>query len=139
MVRQLTVLCYLLAGGITCLFSLGCALILAYLDKRAEKLLCKEQGKTGECCGQTCLGLDSFILEQIVPLAQCFIYGACEEPSSSHQFGPVLCFVEVGLLSFSGCAETCRSFPPVWCFEFSVWENLAQLKIHLVLKFCLSI
>jgi len=43
--------CYLLAGGITCLFSLACALILAYLDKRAEKLLCKEQGKTGEWSG----------------------------------------------------------------------------------------
>ncbi|XP_076197570.1 lysosomal dipeptide transporter MFSD1 isoform X1 [Aptenodytes patagonicus] len=38
----------LMIGGITCLFSLTCALILAYLDKRAEKLLCKEQGKTGE-------------------------------------------------------------------------------------------
>ncbi|XP_061861451.1 major facilitator superfamily domain-containing protein 1 isoform X5 [Colius striatus] len=38
----------LMIGGITCLFSLGCALTLAYLDKRAEKLLCKEQGKTGE-------------------------------------------------------------------------------------------
>lgn len=139
MVRQLTVSCYLLAGGITCLFSLACALILAYLDKRAEKLLCKEQGKTGEWCGQTCLGLDSFILEQISAVAQFFIYGACGEPFSSHQFGPVLCFVEIGLLSFSGRAETCRSFPPVWCFKLSVWENLAQLKIHLVLKFCLSI
>ncbi|XP_062355388.1 major facilitator superfamily domain-containing protein 1 isoform X5 [Cinclus cinclus] len=38
----------LLIGGVTCVFSLSCALILAYLDRRAEKLLCKEQGKTGE-------------------------------------------------------------------------------------------
>ncbi|PKU40724.1 major facilitator superfamily domain-containing protein 1 isoform x1 [Limosa lapponica baueri] len=38
----------LMIGGVTCLFSLTCALILAYLDKRAQKLLCKEQGKTGE-------------------------------------------------------------------------------------------
>ncbi|XP_062988115.1 major facilitator superfamily domain-containing protein 1 isoform X1 [Elgaria multicarinata webbii] len=38
----------LLIGGVTCIFSLVCALILAYLDKRAEKILCKEQGKTGE-------------------------------------------------------------------------------------------
>uniref|UniRef100_A0A8C3V435 Lysosomal dipeptide transporter MFSD1 n=1 Tax=Catharus ustulatus TaxID=91951 RepID=A0A8C3V435_CATUS len=38
----------LLIGGVTCLFSLSCALVLAYLDRRAEKLLCKEQGKTGE-------------------------------------------------------------------------------------------
>ncbi|XP_030898551.1 lysosomal dipeptide transporter MFSD1 isoform X2 [Melopsittacus undulatus] len=38
----------LMIGGVTCLFSLMCALILAYLDKRAEKLLSKEQGKTGE-------------------------------------------------------------------------------------------
>ncbi|XP_064009008.1 major facilitator superfamily domain-containing protein 1-like isoform X3 [Pogoniulus pusillus] len=38
----------LMIGSVTCLFSLCCALILAYLDRRAEKLLCKEQGKTGE-------------------------------------------------------------------------------------------
>ncbi|RMC01909.1 hypothetical protein DUI87_21070 [Hirundo rustica rustica] len=38
----------LLIGGVTCLFSLSCALVLAYLDRRAEKLLCKEQGRTGE-------------------------------------------------------------------------------------------
>uniref|UniRef100_A0A8D0B1D8 Lysosomal dipeptide transporter MFSD1 n=1 Tax=Salvator merianae TaxID=96440 RepID=A0A8D0B1D8_SALMN len=38
----------LLIGGTTCIFSLVCALILGYLDKRAEKILCKEQGKTGE-------------------------------------------------------------------------------------------
>ncbi|XP_061493161.1 major facilitator superfamily domain-containing protein 1 isoform X2 [Rhineura floridana] len=38
----------LLIGGVSCIFSLVCALILAYLDKRAEKILCKEQGKTGE-------------------------------------------------------------------------------------------
>uniref|UniRef100_A0A674I964 Lysosomal dipeptide transporter MFSD1 n=1 Tax=Terrapene triunguis TaxID=2587831 RepID=A0A674I964_9SAUR len=38
----------LMIGGVTCIFSLICALILAYLDKRAEKILCKEQGKTGE-------------------------------------------------------------------------------------------
>ncbi|XP_073215651.1 lysosomal dipeptide transporter MFSD1 isoform X5 [Lepidochelys kempii] len=38
----------LMIGGVTCIFSLSCALFLAYLDKRAEKILCKEQGKTGE-------------------------------------------------------------------------------------------
>nr|XP_014129617.1 major facilitator superfamily domain-containing protein 1 [Zonotrichia albicollis] len=38
----------LLIGGVTCVFSLSCALVLAYLDRRAERLLCKEQGKTGE-------------------------------------------------------------------------------------------
>ncbi|KAM4693331.1 lysosomal dipeptide transporter MFSD1 isoform 2-T2 [Discoglossus pictus] len=38
----------LLIGAVTCLFSLTCALVLAYLDKRAEKILNKEQGKTGE-------------------------------------------------------------------------------------------
>lgn len=46
--QQLNMSHCLLAGGVTCLFSLMCALILAYLDKRAEKLLSKEQGKTGE-------------------------------------------------------------------------------------------
>lgn len=38
----------LMIGGITCIFSLICALVLAYLDRRAEKILHKEQGKTGE-------------------------------------------------------------------------------------------
>uniref|UniRef100_A0A8D0LCT8 Lysosomal dipeptide transporter MFSD1 n=1 Tax=Sphenodon punctatus TaxID=8508 RepID=A0A8D0LCT8_SPHPU len=38
----------LMIGGVTCIFSLICALVLAYLDRRAEKILCKEQGKTGE-------------------------------------------------------------------------------------------
>ncbi|XP_029471010.1 major facilitator superfamily domain-containing protein 1 isoform X2 [Rhinatrema bivittatum] len=38
----------LMIGAVTCVFSLVCALILAYLDKRAEKILNKEQGKTGD-------------------------------------------------------------------------------------------
>ncbi|XP_053566072.1 major facilitator superfamily domain-containing protein 1 isoform X2 [Bombina bombina] len=38
----------LMIGAVTCVFSLTCALVLAYLDKRAEKILNKEQGKTGE-------------------------------------------------------------------------------------------
>nr|XP_045017571.1 major facilitator superfamily domain-containing protein 1 isoform X1 [Jaculus jaculus]XP_045017572.1 major facilitator superfamily domain-containing protein 1 isoform X2 [Jaculus jaculus] len=38
----------LLIGGMTCIFSLICALALAYLDLRAERILHKEQGKTGD-------------------------------------------------------------------------------------------
>ncbi|OCT78665.1 hypothetical protein XELAEV_18029750mg [Xenopus laevis] len=38
----------LMIGAVTCIFSLICALALGYLDKRAEKILDKEQGKTGE-------------------------------------------------------------------------------------------
>ncbi|XP_061431290.1 major facilitator superfamily domain-containing protein 1 isoform X1 [Lethenteron reissneri] len=38
----------LMIASVTCLFSLACALILGFLDKRAEKILHKEQGKTGE-------------------------------------------------------------------------------------------
>uniref|UniRef100_A0A667Y3R1 Lysosomal dipeptide transporter MFSD1 n=1 Tax=Myripristis murdjan TaxID=586833 RepID=A0A667Y3R1_9TELE len=38
----------LMIAGLTCLFSLICALVLAFLDKRAEKILNKEQGRTGE-------------------------------------------------------------------------------------------
>ncbi|KAM4863492.1 lysosomal dipeptide transporter MFSD1 isoform X2 [Urocitellus parryii] len=38
----------LMVGGITCILSLICALALAYLDHRAERILHKEQGKTGE-------------------------------------------------------------------------------------------
>uniref|UniRef100_A0A2K6FCL1 Lysosomal dipeptide transporter MFSD1 n=1 Tax=Propithecus coquereli TaxID=379532 RepID=A0A2K6FCL1_PROCO len=36
----------LMIGGITCILSLICALALAYLDQRAERILHKEQGKT---------------------------------------------------------------------------------------------
>ncbi|MBN3274092.1 MFSD1 protein, partial [Polyodon spathula] len=38
----------LLIGCATCIFSLICALLLGYLDKRAEKILNKKQGETGE-------------------------------------------------------------------------------------------
>ncbi|KAF7692747.1 hypothetical protein HF521_010357 [Silurus meridionalis] len=38
----------LMIAGATCVLSLVCALLLAYLDKRAERILNKEQGKTGE-------------------------------------------------------------------------------------------
>ncbi|XP_061073946.1 major facilitator superfamily domain-containing protein 1 isoform X2 [Conger conger] len=38
----------LMIAGVTCVFSLVCALILAFLDRRAERILNKEQGKTGE-------------------------------------------------------------------------------------------
>ncbi|XP_060902759.1 major facilitator superfamily domain-containing protein 1 isoform X2 [Labrus mixtus] len=38
----------LMIASVTCLFSLICALVLAFLDKRAERILDKEQGKTGE-------------------------------------------------------------------------------------------
>ncbi|XP_074183123.1 lysosomal dipeptide transporter MFSD1 isoform X7 [Rhinolophus sinicus] len=38
----------LMIGAITCILSLICALALAYLDQRAERILHKEQGKTGE-------------------------------------------------------------------------------------------
>ncbi|XP_060761816.1 major facilitator superfamily domain-containing protein 1 [Neoarius graeffei] len=38
----------LLIAASTCVFSLICALMLAYFDKRAERILNKEQGKTGE-------------------------------------------------------------------------------------------
>lgn len=34
-------------AAVTCLFSLVCALVLGFLDKRAEKILHKEEGKTG--------------------------------------------------------------------------------------------
>uniref|UniRef100_A0A8C1UQW2 Lysosomal dipeptide transporter MFSD1 n=1 Tax=Cyprinus carpio TaxID=7962 RepID=A0A8C1UQW2_CYPCA len=38
----------LMIAASTCLFSLICALILGFLDRRAEKILHKEQGRTGE-------------------------------------------------------------------------------------------
>lgn len=38
----------LMIAAATCLFSLTCALVLGFLDKRAERILHKEQGKTGE-------------------------------------------------------------------------------------------
>uniref|UniRef100_A0A669PYP6 Lysosomal dipeptide transporter MFSD1 n=1 Tax=Phasianus colchicus TaxID=9054 RepID=A0A669PYP6_PHACC len=62
----------LLIGGITCLFSLACALILAYLDKRAEKLLCKEQGKTGEVIKLTDVKNFSLSLWLIFVICVCY-------------------------------------------------------------------
>ncbi|XP_030633537.1 lysosomal dipeptide transporter MFSD1 [Chanos chanos] len=38
----------LMIAASTCVFSLICALVLGYLDRRAERILNKEQGKTGE-------------------------------------------------------------------------------------------
>ncbi|XP_066508170.1 major facilitator superfamily domain-containing protein 1 isoform X2 [Hoplias malabaricus] len=38
----------LMIAACTCVFSLLCALALAYFDKRAERILHKEQGRTGE-------------------------------------------------------------------------------------------
>ncbi|XP_004075414.1 major facilitator superfamily domain-containing protein 1 isoform X1 [Oryzias latipes] len=38
----------LMIAAVTCLFSLVCALVLGFLDKRAERILHKEEGKTGE-------------------------------------------------------------------------------------------
>ncbi|XP_069562388.1 lysosomal dipeptide transporter MFSD1 isoform X2 [Brachyistius frenatus] len=38
----------LMIAAVTCLFSLMCALVLGFLDKRAERILNKEQEKTGE-------------------------------------------------------------------------------------------
>ncbi|KAJ7995145.1 hypothetical protein DPEC_G00241530 [Dallia pectoralis] len=38
----------LMIAGVTCIFSLICALVLGYLDKRAEKILHKEPRGTGE-------------------------------------------------------------------------------------------
>uniref|UniRef100_A0A8C9FPV7 Lysosomal dipeptide transporter MFSD1 n=1 Tax=Pavo cristatus TaxID=9049 RepID=A0A8C9FPV7_PAVCR len=62
----------LLIGGVTCLFSLACALILAYLDKRAEKLLCKEQGKTGEVIKLTDVKNFSLSLWLIFVICVCY-------------------------------------------------------------------
>lgn len=39
---------FFIVGAITCILSLICALALAYLDRRAERILHKEQGKTGK-------------------------------------------------------------------------------------------
>jgi len=33
---------------LTCVFSLGCALILAYMDKRAERILHRKKDASGE-------------------------------------------------------------------------------------------
>ncbi|OXB70742.1 UNVERIFIED_CONTAM: hypothetical protein H355_005199 [Colinus virginianus] len=62
----------LLIGGITCVFSLASALILAYLDRRAEKLLCKEQGKTGEVMKLTDVKNFSLSLWLIFVICVCY-------------------------------------------------------------------
>ncbi|XP_057694962.1 major facilitator superfamily domain-containing protein 1 isoform X2 [Corythoichthys intestinalis] len=45
---HVTLGCSLMLAAATCIFSLICAVVLALFDKRAEKILKKEQGKTGE-------------------------------------------------------------------------------------------
>lgn len=103
--------CYLLAGGITCLFSLACALILAYLDKRAEKLLCKEQGKTGEWCGVNmpwnlffhCRAVTQFVNAFLIE----FVGSLAVHFSLLCAFPLELCFVGIGFISFNRCAKTC--------------------------------
>lgn len=45
-------------AGATCIFSLVCALVLGYLDKRAERILNKEQGATGELTRQSVTASD---------------------------------------------------------------------------------
>ncbi|RVE64953.1 hypothetical protein OJAV_G00130730 [Oryzias javanicus] len=40
----------LMIAAVTCLFSLFCALVLGFLDKRAERILHKEQGKNSSLC-----------------------------------------------------------------------------------------
>ncbi|OXB63126.1 hypothetical protein ASZ78_000358 [Callipepla squamata] len=62
----------LLIGGITCVFSLASALVLAYLDRRAEKLLCKEQGKTGEVIKLTDVKNFSLSLWLIFVICVCY-------------------------------------------------------------------
>ncbi|XP_067401783.1 lysosomal dipeptide transporter MFSD1 isoform X1 [Emydura macquarii macquarii] len=62
----------LMIGGVTCIFSLICALILAYLDKRAEKILHKEQGKTGEVIKLTDVKDFSFSLWLIFIICVCY-------------------------------------------------------------------
>ncbi|KAL1777729.1 major facilitator superfamily domain-containing protein 1 isoform X1 [Sigmodon hispidus] len=61
----------LMIGSVTCILSLTCALVLAYLDRRAEKILHKEQGKTGEVIKLT--DIKDFSL----PLALVFIICVC--------------------------------------------------------------
>ncbi|XP_075403085.1 lysosomal dipeptide transporter MFSD1 isoform X2 [Tenrec ecaudatus] len=62
----------LLIGGVTCILSLLCALALAYLDRRAERILHKEQGKTGEVIKLTDVKDFSFPLWLIFIICVCY-------------------------------------------------------------------
>ncbi|XP_004704172.1 major facilitator superfamily domain-containing protein 1 isoform X2 [Echinops telfairi] len=62
----------LLIGGITCILSLLCAFALAYLDRRAERILHKEQGKTGEVIKLTDVKDFSFPLWLIFLVCVCY-------------------------------------------------------------------
>lgn len=59
---------FFIIGAITCILSLICALALAYLDQRAERILHKEQGKTGKstCKGSGTLDNYNFGLFEII-------------------------------------------------------------------------
>ncbi|KAF7218515.1 lysosomal dipeptide transporter MFSD1 isoform X2 [Nothobranchius furzeri] len=61
----------MIAGG-TCVFSLICALVLAFLDKRAERILQKEQGKTDEVIRLTDVKDFPLTLWLIVAICVCY-------------------------------------------------------------------
>ena len=45
---QVSLLSFYVAAAITCVFSLGCGLILGFLDKRAERILERDKKKSDE-------------------------------------------------------------------------------------------
>ncbi|XP_072474723.1 lysosomal dipeptide transporter MFSD1 isoform X2 [Notamacropus eugenii] len=62
----------LMIGSVTCVFSLICALVLGYLDWRAERILHKEQGKTGEVIKLTDMKDFSLSLWLIFVICACY-------------------------------------------------------------------
>ncbi|XP_059186655.1 major facilitator superfamily domain-containing protein 1 isoform X2 [Centropristis striata] len=62
----------LMIAAVTCLFSLICALVLGFLDKRAERILHKEQGKTGEVIKLTDVKDFPFTLWLIFIICVCY-------------------------------------------------------------------
>ncbi|XP_036612775.1 major facilitator superfamily domain-containing protein 1 isoform X2 [Trichosurus vulpecula] len=62
----------LMIGGVTCVLSLICALILGYMDWRAEQILHKEQGKIGEVIKLTDVKDFSLSLWLIFVICACY-------------------------------------------------------------------
>ncbi|KAG9348315.1 hypothetical protein JZ751_002050 [Albula glossodonta] len=65
----------LMIASATCIFSLICALVLGFLDKRAEKILNKEQGKTvpwlsftGQCVTEVIRACHFLFLGEVIKL-----------------------------------------------------------------------
>lgn len=109
------------SAAVTCLFSLVCALVLAFFDKRAERILDKEEGRTGR---------NSTIRSRLIfcgvysPLCQQHLskYVCCFQSYHQQQQHrvcscPVQCWFLAVLSLFWFCLFICRRSPFLFLYK----------------------